>query len=137
MFIPHPVHFFPLDGMVPPGSHHMNYQQQPPRYPPSSNSQEVYVFSTLLANRAAQAVYTGQTDSIISFHRSQSAQREYLSPEQVGIMDTKLCPMSRLDVSPSRYDCVLCAVNFKHACILARFHALSGYMTEILSIKQK
>lgn len=47
------------------------------------DSQHIYTFSTLLANRAAQAVYTGQTDSILAYHRVQSCKRKFLDPEEV------------------------------------------------------
>ena len=65
-------------GMSP---HVMQYQQ--PSHFPMAGSQQVFVFSTRMANQAAQAIYTGQADSILSYHRSQAAHRDYLHPEQV------------------------------------------------------
>ncbi|XP_071497197.1 uncharacterized protein [Diadema antillarum] len=53
----------------------------PPNYT-LPDQQHVYTFSTLLANRAAQAVYTGQTDSILAYHRAQSCKRKFLDPEE-------------------------------------------------------
>ena len=72
-----------IDGIGHAGmSPHMIPYQQPSHFPMTS-AQEVFVFSTRLANQAAQAIYTGQADSILSFHRSQAAHRDFLHPEQV------------------------------------------------------
>ncbi|XP_033638632.1 B-cell CLL/lymphoma 9 protein-like [Asterias rubens] len=69
-------------GMSP---HVMQYQQ--PSHFPMAGSQQVFVFSTRMANQAAQAIYTGQADSILSYHRSQAAHRDYLHPEQDTLPD--------------------------------------------------
>ena len=69
-------------------SPHVMQYQQPPHFP-MAGGQEVFVFSTRMANQAAQAIYTGQADSILSYHRSQTAHRDYLHPEQVSVTQ---CP---------------------------------------------
>lgn len=78
------------------------YPHMPMQYPQhyqglNQGHHQSHVFSTLLANRAAQAVYTGQAKSIITFHQSLSASRKFLDPDQ----DIKVDPPSSTNQPPT------------------------------------
>lgn len=62
---------------------HMPMQYPQHYHGPNQAHQPSHVFSTLLANQAAKAVYTGQANSIITFHQTLTANRKFLDPEQV------------------------------------------------------
>ncbi|PIK37820.1 putative collagen alpha-5(IV) chain-like isoform X1 [Apostichopus japonicus] len=61
---------------------HMPMQYPQHYHGPNQAHQPSHVFSTLLANQAAKAVYTGQANSIITFHQTLTANRKFLDPEQ-------------------------------------------------------
>lgn len=88
-----PMNYHPQQ--QPPPPQHMHPQQQP--HPPTKQQpntleapymqqqSQLFVFSTKLANKAAEAVIQQQYNSIIAFHTSQPATRKFLEVSNANI----------------------------------------------------
>jgi len=104
---PHPGDYGPPPPHM--GGYHQS-PQQPPLHgppPPSTKQQpstleaqymqqqnQIFVFSTKLANKAADGVLQGQYPTIIAFHTSQAATRKFLEVRKL----EKIKKLSRMEM---------------------------------------
>lgn len=72
------VHSVPPDGVQPLASNVINKQSSSMEVQYMQQQSQIFVFSTLLANRGADAVLQGQFPSIIAYHCAQPSTKKYL-----------------------------------------------------------
>lgn len=75
---PVPAHPAPPDGVQPLASNIINKQSSSVEVQYMQQQSQIFVFSTQLANKGADAVYQGHYPSIIAYHCAQPGTKKYL-----------------------------------------------------------